>query len=74
MTISAMTGVHSAHPPLISLANLKMDFYMKVSHHTFLLLALLPIPKFLEKKSKIRGLLGAWLGFFTTALISLQSL
>jgi hypothetical protein len=55
-TISAMTGNRMAHPLLISLANLDMDFRGKVSHHAFLLLALLPIPKFLAKK-KIRGAL-----------------
>ncbi|KAH8995619.1 hypothetical protein EDB92DRAFT_1968768 [Lactarius akahatsu] len=44
MNISAMTGGHMAHPLLMSLANLLMDFRMKGTNHAFLLLALLPIP------------------------------
>ncbi|KAH9015572.1 hypothetical protein EDB85DRAFT_2076337 [Lactarius pseudohatsudake] len=38
--ISAMTGGRVAHPLLISLANLLMDFRMKGTNHAFLLLAL----------------------------------
>ena len=53
-----MTGNRVAHPLLISLANLDMDFRMKASHHAFLLIALLPIPKFLHCTKKIRGVLG----------------
>jgi hypothetical protein len=57
--ISVMTGNRQAHPLLISLANLRMDFRMKASNHAFLLLALLPIPKFLHPNKEIRGILGA---------------
>jgi Plavaka transposase len=46
--ISAMTGGRIAHPLLISLMNLFMDFRMKASNHAFLLLALLPVPKFIH--------------------------
>jgi hypothetical protein len=46
--ISAMTGGHVAHLLLISLTNLFMDFQMKASNHAFLLLALLPVPKFIH--------------------------
>jgi hypothetical protein len=56
-TISAMTGNRTAHPLLISLANLDMDFRMKGSHHAFLLVALLPVPKFIHTNKKIRGVL-----------------
>lgn len=52
-----MTGDRIAHPLLLSLANLGMDFRRKGSHQAFLLLALLPIPKFLEGQSKVRGVL-----------------
>ena len=52
-----MTGGHVAHPLLISLANLFMDFRMKGSNHAFLLLALLPVPKFIHKDWPIRGVL-----------------
>ncbi|KAH9028276.1 hypothetical protein EDB85DRAFT_2147995 [Lactarius pseudohatsudake] len=57
MNISAMTGGHVAHPLLISLANLLMDFCMKGTNHAFLLLALLPIPNFIHKDSKTHGIL-----------------
>jgi hypothetical protein len=56
--ISAMTGNRIAHPLLISLANLKMNFRMKSSNHAFLLLALLPVPSFIHQKKRLRGLLG----------------
>jgi hypothetical protein len=52
-----MTGGRVAHPLLISLANLFMDFRMKGSNCAFLLLALLPIPKFIHKDRPIRGVL-----------------
>ncbi|KAJ7659007.1 hypothetical protein B0H17DRAFT_1171830 [Mycena rosella] len=55
--LSAMTGNRQAHPLLISTALLDMDFRMKASHHAFLLLALLSIPKFREKNREIRGVL-----------------
>lgn len=55
--ISAMTGGRVAHPLLMSLANLLMDFRMKGTNHAFLLLALLPVPKFIHKDSKTRGVL-----------------
>ena len=46
-----------AHPLLISLANLLMDFRTKATNHAFHLLALLPTPKFIHKDRKIRGVL-----------------
>ena len=54
-----MTGGRVAHPLLISLANLSMEFRNKALNHSFLLLALLPIVKFIQKKKKIRGMLDA---------------
>lgn len=53
--ISVMTGDHVAHPLLISLANISADFRMKSSNNTFLLLALLPVPKFLNRNKSLRG-------------------
>ncbi|KAI0039113.1 hypothetical protein FA95DRAFT_1504627 [Auriscalpium vulgare] len=50
------TGNRVAHPLLLSLANLHMDFRMKSSHNTILLIALLPCPHFLCPK-KFRGVL-----------------
>jgi len=58
--ISAMTGHWQAHPLLISLANLDMDFCMKASHQVFVLLVLLPIPKFIAA-TKICSVLEACL-------------
>ncbi|KAF8817000.1 hypothetical protein BYT27DRAFT_7325734 [Phlegmacium glaucopus] len=55
--ISAMTGNCIAHPLLISLANLNMNFRMKSSNHAFLLLALLPVPSFIHQKKCLCGLL-----------------
>ena len=52
-----MTGGRQAHPLLISLANILSDFRMKASNHAFLLLALLPISKFIHKDRKTRGVL-----------------
>ncbi|KAJ7826831.1 hypothetical protein B0H13DRAFT_2241080 [Mycena leptocephala] len=37
--LTSMTGNRQAHPLLISLADIDMDFRMKASHHAFLLLA-----------------------------------
>ena len=54
---SAMTGGHITHPLLLSLANLNTGFHMKASNHAFLLLTLLPVPKFIHTNSKIHGIL-----------------
>ena len=54
-----MTGGRSAHPLLISLANISQEFRNKASNHSYLLLALLPIPKFIHRKARIRGMLDA---------------
>ncbi|TFK60724.1 hypothetical protein BDN72DRAFT_779026, partial [Pluteus cervinus] len=56
-SISSLTGDRSAHPLLISLANIDPDFRSKASNNAFLLLALLPIPKFVETDKKVRSLL-----------------
>ena len=46
-----------AYPLLISLVNIDPAIRLKISLHTYLLLALLPIPKFIHKDSRTRGLL-----------------
>ncbi|KAF7975802.1 hypothetical protein HWV62_8483 [Athelia sp. TMB] len=56
--ISVMTGDRVAHPLLISCANIAAEIRMKSSQNAFMLLALLPVPKFLEKRPKVRGILG----------------
>lgn len=57
--ISAMTGGRSAHPLLISLANISSEYRNKDLNNAYLLLALLPIPKFIHRSRKIRGMLEA---------------
>ncbi|KIJ09615.1 hypothetical protein PAXINDRAFT_87235 [Paxillus involutus ATCC 200175] len=42
-----------AHPLLISLANIKMSVHNKASSHTFLLLALMPIPNFISRMRSV---------------------
>jgi Plavaka transposase len=56
-TISAMTRNCTAHPLLLSLANIKMEFHFKASHHTFLLLALLPVPSIIHTNKKLHGVM-----------------
>lgn len=56
-----MTGDRMAHPLLISLANILASFRLKSSHEAFLLLALLPVPKFIHQNTftkRTHGLLG----------------
>ena len=55
--LTSMTGGRVAHPLLISLANLVMDFRAKATNHAFQLLALLPVPKFIHQDRKTRGVL-----------------
>jgi len=55
--ISVMTGDRTAHPVLLSLANIHTDVRMKSSNHAFLLVALLPCPKFITKVKGFRGVL-----------------
>ena len=52
-----MSGNRMAHPLLLSLANIEMDIRSKGSLHGHLLLALLPVPSFIHKKSRVRSLL-----------------
>ena len=55
--ITVMTGDRIAHPVLLSLANIHMDVRMKASNHAFILLALLPCPKFIIKDRATRSVL-----------------
>ena len=52
-----MTGNCVAYPLLISIANIKMKYQMKGSHHAYQLLALLPVAKFIHHHQRSRGLL-----------------
>ncbi|KAG2109555.1 uncharacterized protein F5147DRAFT_772863 [Suillus discolor] len=55
--ITALTGDRVAHPLLISLANIHMDIQLKSSLSAFVLTALLPIPKFVHRKKRMKGVL-----------------
>ena len=52
-----MSSNCTAHPLLLSLANINADIHSKGSLHSFLLLAFLPVPLFIHNKSRVRGLL-----------------
>lgn len=52
-----MTGDRTAYPLLISLANIRMATRMKASHHAFVLLALLPVAKFIHPHKQVQGML-----------------
>ena len=53
--ITVMTGDWIAHLVLLSFANIHMDIRVKASNHAFILLALLPCPKFIIKDRAIRS-------------------
>jgi len=55
--ISAMTSDHVAHPLLIGIANIKMLTHLKLSSNSFMLTALLLVPKFIHEKKHMRGIL-----------------
>ncbi|KAG1806939.1 uncharacterized protein HD556DRAFT_1436867 [Suillus plorans] len=52
--ITALSGDRIAHPLLISLTNIHMDIHLKSSSNTFLLAALLPVPKLSPFSDKFR--------------------
>ncbi|KAG1847303.1 hypothetical protein DFJ58DRAFT_843203 [Suillus subalutaceus] len=52
-----MTGARIAHPLLLGLANIRMHTRTKLSSKTFMLMALLPIPKYLHPNQRMRGML-----------------
>ena len=52
-----MTGDRVAHPLLIGLANIKMSTCLKLSLNSFMLTALLPVPKFIHEKKRMCGVL-----------------
>ncbi|KAF8425727.1 hypothetical protein L210DRAFT_3421137 [Boletus edulis BED1] len=56
--ITNICGGRVAHPLLISLANIKMSTRLKLSSRSFMLTALLPVPKFVHKNKRMRGVLG----------------
>ncbi|KAG2149241.1 hypothetical protein DEU56DRAFT_908940 [Suillus clintonianus] len=61
MCITALIGDHVAYLLLISLTNIHMNTRLKSSLNTFLLTALLPVPKFVHRKKQMKGVLQDWL-------------
>ncbi|KAI5988871.1 hypothetical protein F5J12DRAFT_907673 [Pisolithus orientalis] len=57
MNITTLCGGRVAHPLLVSLANIKMSTHLKLSSNSFMLAALLPVPKFMHKNKHMCGLL-----------------
>ncbi|KAG1733957.1 hypothetical protein EDB19DRAFT_1896533 [Suillus lakei] len=55
--ISTLTGNRVVHPLLIGLANICMNTQLKSSSNSFVLTALLPVPKFLHKNKRMHGVL-----------------
>ncbi|KAG1758540.1 hypothetical protein EDD22DRAFT_956778 [Suillus occidentalis] len=55
--ITSLTGDHIAHPLLISLTNIHMKIRLKSSSNAFVLTALLPVPKFIHRKKRMKGVL-----------------
>ena len=55
--LSVMTGNHVAHPLLIMLANIHSTIWLLPSSHAFSLLALLPVPAFIDAKKALCGVL-----------------
>ncbi|KAG2148856.1 hypothetical protein DEU56DRAFT_730116 [Suillus clintonianus] len=55
--ITALTGDCIAHPLLISLANIHASTRLKSSSSSFVLTALLLVPKFVHKKKRMKGVL-----------------
>ena len=55
--LTSMTGDRSAHPLLITLANIDPRVRSSSSSHAFELLALVPIPKFVGVKKGLHGVL-----------------
>ncbi|KIJ59337.1 hypothetical protein HYDPIDRAFT_100872, partial [Hydnomerulius pinastri MD-312] len=55
--ITTLCSGRVAHPLLINLANIKMFTCLKLSSKSFMLIALLPVPKFVHKNKHMRGIL-----------------
>ena len=71
--LSAMTGDRVAHPLLITLANIDSALRLSSSSHAIPLLALFPVPKFVNVKKGLNGvlenrLIHACLDFITNPL------
>ncbi|KAG1902910.1 uncharacterized protein F5891DRAFT_1186046 [Suillus fuscotomentosus] len=57
MDITALMRDHVAHLLLISLSNIYMNVHLKSSANSFVLTTLLPVPKFIHKKKRMKDIL-----------------
>ena len=57
MNITTLCGDRVVHPLLISVANIKMSKCLTLSSNSFMLTALLPIPKFIHHNKCMHGIL-----------------
>lgn len=55
--VTNISGNRYAHPVLISLANIASSSRAKASLHAYLLVALIPVPKFVHSNARVRGVL-----------------
>ncbi|KAG2338456.1 hypothetical protein BDR05DRAFT_893431 [Suillus weaverae] len=55
--VTTMTGARITHPLLLGLANIRMHTHTKLSSKAFMLMALLPIPKYLYPNQWMHGML-----------------
>lgn len=55
--LTSITGDHTSHPLLITLANINSATRLSNSSHALNLLALIPVPKFVGVKKKLHGIL-----------------
>ncbi|KAG2139145.1 uncharacterized protein EDB93DRAFT_1253070 [Suillus bovinus] len=55
--VTNISGNRYTHPVLISLANIASSMCAKVMLHAYLLVALIPVPKFVHSNVRVRGVL-----------------
>ena len=56
-----LSGGRIAHPLLVGLANIKTSTRLKLSSHSLMLTALLPVSKFIHWNKCMHGILKDWL-------------
>ena len=67
--VTNISGNRYAHPVLISLANIAPSARAKASLHAYLLVALIPVAKFVHSNARVRGVLGDRLFHQCTSIV-----
>ncbi|KAF8551003.1 hypothetical protein OG21DRAFT_1524746 [Imleria badia] len=70
--ISVITGNHMVYLVLISLANIDANIHSKTSLHGYLLLVLLPLPKFIHKESCTAATVGVMMSNLVVGRLGLN--